>query len=92
VVVGDALMAPYELVMRTDASGHFDPEGTAGIQWLQQLSVHFERNAWLTPEPPHSWQYSTIGVVASVFPMFPLTLEGLGEAVGHLTRGRSRRR
>ena len=33
----------------------------------------------------------TIRAIGSVFPMYPLTLDGLGEAVGHLVKGKRRR-
>jgi uncharacterized protein with von Willebrand factor type A (vWA) domain len=89
VLVGDAYMAPYELAIRADANGHYSPEGLEGIVWLMQLAQHFERSAWLNPEPPRIWPGSTIATVSRVFPMFPLTLEGLGEAVAHLTKGRT---
>lgn len=89
VMVGDAYMAPYELAIRTDANGHFRQDGMEGIGWLMMLAQHFERSAWLNPEPPRVWRGSTIEAVASVFSMFPLTVEGLGEAVQHLTKGRT---
>lgn len=89
VIVGDAYMAPYELAIRADANGHYSPDGMEGIVWLMQLAQHFDRSAWLNPEPPRIWPGSTIATVARVFPMFPLTLEGLGEAVAHLTKGRT---
>jgi uncharacterized protein with von Willebrand factor type A (vWA) domain len=89
VIVGDAYMAPYELGIRADANGHYSPDGLEGIVWMMQLAQHFERSAWLNPEPPRIWPGSTIATVASVFSMFPLTLEGLGEAVAHLTKGRT---
>jgi uncharacterized protein with von Willebrand factor type A (vWA) domain len=54
-----------------------------------QLAQHFERSAWLNPEAPRIWSGSTIATIARVFSMFPLTVEGLGEAVSHLTRGRT---
>lgn len=93
IVVGDALMAPYELSMATRANGSYDPrDGREGLEWLQELAHHFERSAWLNPEPPRAWRGTTIQMVASVFNMFPLTLEGLGEAVAHLTKGKSVRR
>lgn len=89
IVVGDALMAPYELLQKgAAASGELLP----GLAWLQRLTQHFERCAWLNPEPPTSWRGTTIEVISGVFPMFPLTLQGLGEAIGHLTRGKSARR
>jgi hypothetical protein len=89
VIVGDAYMAPYELAIRADANGHYSPDGMEGIVWLMQLAQHFDRSAWLNPEPPRIWHGSTIATVARVFSMFPLTLEGLGEAVAHLTKGRT---
>jgi hypothetical protein len=89
VIVGDAYMAPYELAIRADANGHYSPDGLEGIVWLMQLAQHFDRSAWLNPEPPRIWAGSTIATVARVFPMFHLTLEGLGEAVAHLTKGRT---
>lgn len=89
IVVGDALMAPYELLQKgASAAGDLLP----GLAWLQRLTQHFERCAWLNPEPPTSWRGTTIEVISGVFPMFPLTLQGLGEAIGHLTKGRSARR
>jgi len=89
VIVGDASMAPYELSIRTDADGHYKADGLEGLTWLMQLAQHFERNVWLNPEPMGTWRSGTISVIARVFPMFPLTVEGLGEAVTHLTRGRT---
>jgi uncharacterized protein len=91
VLVGDAYMAPYELGIRTDANGHYTQDGLEGLVWLMQLAQHFERSAWLNPEPPRIWPNTTIAAIGRVFPMFPLTLEGLGEAVTHLTRGRTPR-
>jgi len=86
ILVGDALMAPYELMERGGAQGWADPEGREGLGWLQRLAEHFERSAWLNPENPRAW-YGTAEVIRRVFQMFPLTLEGLGEAVHHLTKG-----
>jgi uncharacterized protein len=91
VVVGDALMAPYELLMRAGSHGRYSPDGLEGVVWMMQLAQHFERSAWLNPEPPVSWWSPTIRTLRSVFSMFPLTVDGLGEAVGHLTRGGVRR-
>ncbi|MET0404607.1 MAG: VWA domain-containing protein [Cystobacter sp.] len=93
VVVGDALMAPYELTLRTDIHGRYamDGSGKEGLIWLMELARHFERSVWLNPEPIQTWRGNTIAAVRNVFDMFPLTLDGLGEAVNHLTKGRSAR-
>jgi uncharacterized protein with von Willebrand factor type A (vWA) domain len=87
VLVGDALMAPYELLMRAGPHGRYSQEGTEGVVWMMQLAQHFERSAWLNPELQGSWWSPTIKTLRGLFPMYPLTVEGLGEAVGHLTRG-----
>jgi hypothetical protein len=89
VMVGDAYMAPYELTIRTDAHGHFRQDGMEGIGWLMMLAQHFERSVWLNPESPNIWRGNSIEAVARVFSMFPLTVDGLGEAVQHLTKGRT---
>jgi uncharacterized protein with von Willebrand factor type A (vWA) domain len=87
ILVGDALMAPYELFTKHGEYGFWDTDGVEGIVWLMQLAAHFERIAWLNPEPAQTWRGNTIEAVAKVFPMFPLTVEGLGEAVGTLMKG-----
>jgi uncharacterized protein with von Willebrand factor type A (vWA) domain len=87
IVVGDALMAPYELLAEGPPLA-LGEESRRGIDWLMELERHFDRACWLNPEPPETWFHNTIEQVAQVFDMFPLTLDGLGEAVAHLVRGR----
>ncbi|HEY8430277.1 MAG TPA: VWA domain-containing protein [Sandaracinaceae bacterium] len=91
IVVGDALMAPYELLAAGGSLWLDEDERVEGIVWLMMLEDHFERSCWLNPEPPRYWSGNTIEYIAKVFPMFPLTLEGLGEAVAHLTKSGARR-
>ena len=86
IVVGDALMAPYELLEKTDAQGFYDGRGTESVRWMMTLAEHFPRSVWLNPEPTEGWSAQTISVIRQVFSMFPLTLEGLGEAVAFLTK------
>ncbi len=85
IVVGDALMAPWELMSRSGWPGDEDLEG---VLWLAKLREHYPASAWLNPEPPSAWWQTTIDALRKVFPMYPLTLEGLGEAVSQLTRQR----
>lgn len=86
ILVGDALMSPYELLERGGPRGLWDDDAKEGAAWLMMLAEHFPHSAWLNPEPRHGW-YGTARTIGRIFPMFPLTLEGLGEAVGQLTRG-----
>ncbi|HEY5926681.1 MAG TPA: VWA domain-containing protein [Kofleriaceae bacterium] len=87
VMVGDALMHPAELL---DAGGSmylYSQTRASGIEWLRRLAHHFRSAAWLNPEPERFWSGTTIEVIASVLPMFPLTLDGLAQSVRYLVRG-----
>ena len=85
VVVGDASMAPYEL-MATDGSIHIEERsGLPSIDRLNLLAQTFQRCVWLNPTAYRLWSLTrTIGVISSIFPMFELTLDGLDRAVTHL--------
>ncbi len=89
VVVGDALMHPAELMEPGGAIYYSRAAATPGIQWLRRLTEHFRRVAWLNPEPERFWPHTTIQVIASVFPMWTLTLDGIEAAARHLARGGS---
>jgi len=85
VILGDASMAPYEL-MATDGSIHIEERsGLPSIDRLQLLRKLFNHSAWLNPTPLRLWPMTrTIGVIGQIFQMFELTLEGLDSAVTHL--------
>jgi len=90
VIVGDAAMHPAELLGAGDyeyyATGqHGQP--TTGLKVLQKLSDHFRRAAWLNPDPPNYWRGGTAEQIGKVFSMYQLTLDGLGEAITHLSKG-----
>ena len=59
-----------------------------GLEWLKRLAAHFTHAVWLNPVPESDWASAegapTIDLVRRVFPMFELTLEGLGKAVRKL--------
>lgn len=84
IFVGDALMAPYEL-LATSPESHGGPP-KAGIHWLNAIRDHFPSSVWLNPEDPRDWNGNTVEVIRSVFPMFQLSVDGLAEAVRELLR------
>ena len=91
IMVGDAYMAPYELLHRTPST----PDGGAmmsGLEWLALLKDHYPQSVWLNPEPQNRWRGSTIDEVARVMDMFPLTVDGLTEAMTLLNKGAVSRR
>ncbi len=85
IIVGDASMAPYEL-MATDGSIYaFERSGRPSIEQLRFLAAIFSHTIWLNPIPEGHWSYThTINVIRTVFPMFELSLDGLEKAVSHL--------
>ena len=87
VLVGDALMHPAELLDPGGSMYLYSQQRASGIEWLRRLSTHFRSSAWLNPEPERFWAGTTIEVIASVFGMWPLTLDGLASSVRHLVRG-----
>lgn len=88
IIVGDASMAPTELTDRFGAIDYYHRNETPGIVWLHRLRKRFRRSVWLNPLPRRWWNGFTIQLVAELFPMFPLTLEGLDEAITSLRRAR----
>ena len=86
IVVGDALMAPWELTASNSPWSWTEEDRASGIAWLVALTGHFERSIWLNPEPEAAW-YGTAEVIRQVFPMFRLTLDGLTAGIQHLLRG-----
>ncbi|MFU8857463.1 MAG: vWA domain-containing protein [Deferrisomatales bacterium] len=85
VVVGDASMAPYELLIPNGTLERYRTTMVKGIDWLRMLADAFPKRVWLNPLKESSWGYTdTVETVGRLFPMFPLTLEGLDRAVKHL--------
>jgi uncharacterized protein with von Willebrand factor type A (vWA) domain len=85
VIVGDASMAPYEL-MSTDGSIHIEERSMRpSYERLQFIAATFPRSVWLNPRMPNEWPYTrTISMIQEIFPMFELTIDGLENAVTYL--------
>jgi uncharacterized protein len=92
ILVGDALMAPYELLRQGGAISINDCNTLPGIGWLMTMQQHFPQSIWLNPEPQGYWDGTTIDHVRKVYEMFPLTLEGLTQGMAHLNKGKTARR
>jgi uncharacterized protein with von Willebrand factor type A (vWA) domain len=87
VLVGDASMSPYEITHAGGSVEHYNEE--AGATWLQRLTTTYPAAIWLNPVPEQYWNYtSSIQVVRTLMRdrMYPLTLEGLDEAMRTLSR------
>ncbi len=85
IIVGDASMAPYELMTADGSIYAFERSGRPSVERLRLLAETFSHSVWLNPVPQRNWDYThTITVIRSIFPMFELSLEGLERAVSHL--------
>ena len=87
IIVGDASMAPYEL-MATDGSIHIEESsGRPSFERLRFISDTFPNSVWINPKMADEWSYTrSIHAIREIFPMYELTLDGLEEAVGYLMR------
>ena len=81
VLVGDAWMSPYELTYSGGAIDYYHDNVDTGLTWLQRLRLRCPKSVWLNPEPKRIWNAPTIRMIRQVFPMFPLTIDGLTDAV-----------
>jgi uncharacterized protein with von Willebrand factor type A (vWA) domain len=86
VLVGDAMMASTELTHKYGSVNYYERNEKPGILWLKQIADHFSHCVWIKPEEDIYWnrRHPTVAMVGKIFPMFPLTLEGLGEAIKKL--------
>ncbi|MGW8187158.1 MAG: vWA domain-containing protein [Desulfobacterales bacterium] len=84
-IVGDASMAPYELMV-ADGSIHLEERsGTPSIECLKFLADTFSHAVWLNPMPEDMWKYTkTVDTIGRIFPMFELSIDGLEKAVHYL--------
>ena len=85
IIVGDASMAPYEL-MATDGSIHIEERsGRPSMERLHLLAATFRHAAWLNPKSEIEWPYTrSINIIREIFPMFEITLDGLEKMATHL--------
>ncbi|MBW2368361.1 MAG: hypothetical protein JRH15_10780 [Deltaproteobacteria bacterium] len=87
VIVGDASMAPWELLAR-DGSIHIeDKSGQPSIESLKFIARTFSHCVWLNPVSAPAWQYTaSIDMIREIFPMYELSIDGLEKAVESLMK------
>ena len=89
VFVGDAAMSPYEITQPGGSVEHMNPE--AGAVWLHRVTNTYPATVWLNPTAKAHWSYSQstklIGEAMNGR-MYPLTLDGLEDAMRELSRKR----
>jgi uncharacterized protein with von Willebrand factor type A (vWA) domain len=89
IFVGDAAMSPYEVTHPGGSVEHVNDE--AGAVWLQRVRHTYPATVWLNPTPERQWDYSnSTKLIRELMDgaMYPLTLDGLDDAMRELTRKR----
>ena len=87
VFVGDAAMATYEI---THSGGSIDfMNREPGANWLKRFNDNYDKMVWLNPTPKQYWQHThSTKIIQDLMEdrMYPLTLKGMEEAMGYLSR------
>ena len=87
ILVGDAQMAPYELMSGYYGQSERTDGPKCGMDWLRLLKGRFRHTVWLNPSRRPDWGAywsQTYDTIANEFPMFPLTVDGLEEGMKKL--------
>ncbi len=88
IFVGDAAMAPSELLAKGGNSYIGLYNEIPGIEWLKRFKNRYKKVAWLNPILEEDWDVvygsQSIKLVREVFKMYELTLDGLEKAIKSL--------
>ncbi len=87
VMVGDASMSPYEITHPGGSVEHFNEE--SGAVWMHRITNTYPATVWLNPVPEKQWGYSqSTKIIKELMTdrMYPLTIEGLDNAMRELVR------
>ncbi|MFC2072333.1 VWA domain-containing protein [Chloroflexota bacterium] len=84
ILVGDARMGTWELTEKYGAIDYYERNEQPGIVWLKRIADHITHRVWLNPDELHFWTHPTVSVIGKLFPMFPLTIDGIGQAAKRL--------
>ena len=87
VMVGDASMSPYEITHPGGSVEHFNEE--SGAVWMHRITNTYPASIWLNPVPEKQWSYSqSTKIIKELMSdrMYPLTIEGLDDAMRELVR------
>ena len=90
VLVGDAYMYPGEITDRFGAVDWTERNERPGADYLERVREHFAHCAWLNPMAEESWGAPSIRLIRRIFPMYPLTVQGVEQLARDLARNGGR--
>jgi len=92
IILGDAAMAPYELLHPRGAIDYTTRQHRAGRDILLDLRERFPHSIWINPVHSSRWLWAegatTIEMIHDIFPMVDLTLDGIERAVELMKKSR----
>lgn len=88
IFIGDATMAPSELMSKGGNCYVGLYNEIPGIEWLSRFKNKYPKNIWLNPIPEREWEWTygsrTLLKVKEMFPMYELTVDGLEAGIKKL--------
>ncbi len=88
IIVGDASMAPSELMSKGGNCFIGLYNEIPGIDWMKRFIKRYPKHVWLNPIPEREWEYTygtrTLMKIKELFPMYELTIDGLETAIKKL--------
>jgi uncharacterized protein len=84
IFVGDAWMAPSELTYSNGSVAWGHQHDKPGLAYLKDIKQRSPRSVWLNPENERVWNATSIHMVQQVFPMYPLSVQGITRSIDFL--------
>ncbi|HVI41340.1 MAG TPA: VWA domain-containing protein [Anaerovoracaceae bacterium] len=88
IFVGDASMAPSELMSKGGNCFVGLYNEIPGIDWMKRFKNRYPKHIWLNPIPEREWEYTngnrTLLKLKEMFPMYELTIDGLETGIKKL--------
>ncbi len=89
IIVGDASMAPSELLRPGGCIDYYHCNEEPGIEWIRRFRNKYEKMIWLNPMDPPDWEWGyTIKLIQEEVPMYHLSVDGLQAGLKSLIAAR----
>ena len=87
IIIGDALMSPYEVVYPGGSIEHWNEQ--PGSYWIKKFVNYFDKTIWLNPENIDNWDYSqSTKILKELIKhlMFELNISGIEPGMKELAK------
>ena len=87
IIIGDALMSPYEIVYPGGSIEHWNEK--PGSYWIDKIVSYFDKVIWLNPEKENNWEYSqSTKILKNLINdmMFELNISGIEKGMKELAK------